>query len=95
MIGMDFVSFLILLVISVVVSLILHLAMKMRVRAGFESLLGTIIWGWIGGWLGSPVFGHWFPGFRYHEVFITPAILGSFALISLMIDLVKTLKSTS
>lgn len=95
MIGMDFVSFLILLVISIVVSLVLHLALKMRVRAGSESLLGTVVWGWIGAWLGSPVFGHWFPGLNYHEVYIIPAILGSFALVALMVDLVKTLKGTS
>ncbi len=95
MIGMDFVSFLILLVISIVVSLILHFALKTRVRAGFESFLGTIVWAWIGAWLGSPVFGHWFSGFNYHEVYIIPAILGSFALVILMVDLVKTLKGTS
>jgi uncharacterized membrane protein YeaQ/YmgE (transglycosylase-associated protein family) len=67
----------------------------MRVRAGFESFLGTVIWGWIGAWLGSPVLGHWFPGFNYHEVYIIPAILGSFALVLLMVDLVKTLKISS
>lgn len=95
MIGMDFISFLILLVISVVVSIILHFALKMRVRAGSESLVGTVIWGWLGGWLGSPVFGHWFGGFGYHEVYIIPAILGAFALIILMVDLVKTFKSSA
>lgn len=95
MIGMDLISFLILLVIGVVVSLILHYALKTRVRAGSESFMGTVIWGWLGGWLGSPVFGHWFGGFAYHEVYIIPALLGSFALIMLMVDLVKTFKSSS
>ncbi|HEY9166941.1 MAG TPA: hypothetical protein VIS48_12360 [Candidatus Kryptonia bacterium] len=93
MIGMDFVSFLILLVISVVVSLVLHYALKMQVRAGMESFIGKLIWGWIGAWLGSPVFGHWFPGLNYNEVYYIPAILGSFALLILMIDLVKSIKS--
>jgi uncharacterized membrane protein YeaQ/YmgE (transglycosylase-associated protein family) len=95
MIGMDFISFLILLVISVVVSLVLYFVLKTHVRAGLQSFLGTIVWGWIGARLGSPVFGCWFPGWNYHEVYIIPAILGSFALVILMVDLVKTIKATS
>ncbi len=95
MIGMDFVSFLILLVISVVVSLVLQFVLKMHVRTGIQSFLGTVVWGWIGAWLGSPVFGCWFPGWNYHEVYIIPAILGSFALLILMVDLVKTVKAAS
>ncbi len=95
MIGMDFVSFLILLVISVAVSLVLHFALKMQVRAGLESFIGKVIWGWIGAWLGSPVFGYWFAGWNYQNVYIIPAILGSFALLILMIDLVKSVKTTS
>lgn len=95
MIGMDFVSFLILLVISAVVSLVLHYLLKLHVRTGLVSFLGTVVWGWIGAWLGSPVFGCWFSGWNYHEVYIIPAILGSFALLILMIDLVKTVRSAS
>ena len=95
MIGMDFVSFIILLTISVIVSLILHYALKLRVRTGFISFVGTVIWGWIGAWLGSPVFGCWLPGWNYHQVYIVPAILGAFALIILMVDLVKTIKTAS
>jgi uncharacterized membrane protein YeaQ/YmgE (transglycosylase-associated protein family) len=95
MIGIDFVAFLILLIISVIVSLILHFVLKTQVRAGFESFVGKVIWGWIGAWLGSPVFGYWFTGWNYHGVYIIPAILGSFALPVLMIDLVKTFKATN
>ncbi len=91
MIGMDFVGFLILLLISVVVSLILHYFLKVRVRTGLVSFFGTVVWGWIGAWLGSPVLGHW--AFSYQEVYIIPAILGSAALLVLMIDLVKTFKA--
>lgn len=58
MIGMDFISFLILLIISIVVSLVLHFPLKTSVRGGFESFVGKVVWGWIGAWLGSPVFGH-------------------------------------
>jgi len=95
MIGIDFIAFLILLIISIAVSLILHFALKTKVRSGFESIVGKVVWGWIGAWLGSPVFGYWFPGWNYHEVYIIPAILGSFALIVLMVDLVKSVKASS
>jgi uncharacterized membrane protein YeaQ/YmgE (transglycosylase-associated protein family) len=95
MIGMNFFSFLTLLVISVVVSVVLHYWVKLRVRTGFVSFLGTVVWGWIGAWLGSPVFGYWFPGWSCEGVYIIPAILGSFALIILMVDLVKTTKVVS
>jgi len=95
MIGMDFVAFVILLIISIIVSLILQFVLKAQVRPGFESFVGKVIWGWIGAWLGSPVFGCWFPGWNYHEVYYIPAILGSFALVILMIDLVKSIKAGS
>jgi len=95
MIGMDFVAFLILLIISVIVSLVLHFVLKMQVRSGFESFIGKVIWGWIGGWLGSPVFGYWFPGWNYQGIYIVPAILGSLGLLLLMIDLVKSVKTGS
>jgi uncharacterized membrane protein YeaQ/YmgE (transglycosylase-associated protein family) len=95
MIGMDFLAFLILLVISIVVSLVVQFVLKAQVRPGFESFVGKVIWGWIGAWLGSPVFGYWFPGWNYQGVYIIPAIFGSAALLLLMIDLVKSVKGVS
>lgn len=89
MIGMDFVSFLILLIISVVVSGILHYGLNYYVAPGLWSFCSKVVVGWIGAWLGSPVFGYWFPGFQYHEVYIIPAIIGSAALLVLAIDLMK------
>ena len=95
MIGMSFISFLILLVISIVVSVILHYGFKYYVRPGLNSLISKIILGWIGAWLGSPVFGCWFEGINYEGVYIIPAILGSFALLILMVDMVKSFKTTT
>jgi uncharacterized membrane protein YeaQ/YmgE (transglycosylase-associated protein family) len=95
MIGMNFVSFLILLVISVVVSAILHYVLKFYLRPGIVSFISKIIFGWIGAWLGSPVFGNWFGGLVYEKIYIIPAILGSFALLIIMVDLVLTVKSAS
>lgn len=95
MIGMNFVSFLILLVISVVVSTILHYVLKFYIRPGIVSFVSKVIFGWIGAWLGSPVFGNWFGGLVYEKIYIIPAILGSFALLIIMVDLVLTVKSAS
>jgi uncharacterized membrane protein YeaQ/YmgE (transglycosylase-associated protein family) len=92
MIGMNFLSFLILLLISIVVSAVLHYAFKYYARPGFASFISKIIVGWIGAWLGSPVLGYWFEGVRYEEVYIIPAILGSLALLVILIDLVKSVK---
>ena len=95
MFGMSFISFLILLVISVVVSAILHYLLKYHVRSGINSFISKVIFGWIGAWLGSPVFGYWFEGAKYENVYFIPAILGSFAVLIMMVDLVKSIKSAA
>lgn len=95
MIGISFISFIILLVISIVVSAIIHFLFKYYVRPGIYSFISKVILGWIGAWLGSPVFGYWFEGINYEGVYIIPAILGSFVILILLIDLVKSVKSTT
>ncbi len=92
MIGMDFMSFLILLIISGVISVILHYVCKFYIRPGFISFLSKVIFGWIGAWLGTPVFGRWFSGVNYEDIFIIPAILGSLAVMVILVDLVKIAK---
>ncbi len=94
MIGMSFVSFIILLVISIGVSAILHYLLKYYARPGFASFIGKVVFGWFGAWMGSPVFGYWFKGVNFEEVYIIPAILGSSALLVIMIDLAKSLKGS-
>jgi uncharacterized membrane protein YeaQ/YmgE (transglycosylase-associated protein family) len=92
MIGMDFISFLILLVISVAISAILHYGFDYYVTPGLWSFCSKIIVGWIGAWLGSPVFGYWphrFPLLNYGDIWIIPAILGSAALLLVAVDLAK------
>jgi uncharacterized membrane protein YeaQ/YmgE (transglycosylase-associated protein family) len=89
MIGMDFVSFLILLVISVVVSGVLHYGLNYYVTPGFWSFCSKVVVGWIGAWLGSPVFGHWFGGLQYNEIYYIPAILGAAAMLVIAVDLVR------
>jgi uncharacterized membrane protein YeaQ/YmgE (transglycosylase-associated protein family) len=93
MIGMDFISFLILLIISVVVSGILHFGFKYYIVSGYGSYLSKVLVGWIGAWLGSPVFGHWWQGLNYKEVYIIPAILGCLLLSIFAVDCVKSCSS--
>ena len=95
MIGMNFVSFIILLGISVVVSVVLHYMLKFYVRPGVVSFLSKVVFGWIGAWLGTPVFGRWFEGVNYENVFIIPAILGCLALLVILTDVVKSIKAAS
>ena len=90
MIGMDFISFVILLVISLVVAAILHFPLAYRVIAGWGSYFGKVVIGWIGGWLGSPVLGHWWTQVRYEEVYVVPAVLGCAGLVILAVDLAQT-----
>jgi uncharacterized membrane protein YeaQ/YmgE (transglycosylase-associated protein family) len=92
MIGMDFISFIILLAISVAVTIIIHSLLKYYVISGFWSFVSKVIIGWIGAWLGSPVLGYWFNGVNYNQVYIIPAILGAAALEILVVDFVKTVK---
>ncbi len=89
---MDFMSFLILLIISVVVCAILHFGLKYYVVPGLWSFLSKVVIGWVGAWLGTPVFGKWFEGANYEGVYIVPAILGCFALVIFAVDFVHSSK---
>jgi len=62
MIGMDFLSFLILLVISIIDSGILHFVLKFYIIAGWCSLFSKVVIGWGGTWLGSPILGYSWQG---------------------------------
>ena len=86
-------SFLVLLIISVVVSGVLHYGFKFYVRAGTTSFISKVIIGWVGAWLGAPVFGLWGPsyGVGVADVAYGPAILGSAALLVLVVDVTKSI----
>jgi uncharacterized membrane protein YeaQ/YmgE (transglycosylase-associated protein family) len=90
MIGMDFISFIILVIISIVVSGVLHFVFKFYIIPGWWSYFSKIIIGWVGAWLGSPIFGYWWQGLNYKEVYIVPAILGSLSILIFAVDFIKT-----
>ena len=92
---MDFISFLILLVISIVVSGILHFIFKYYVIPGWWSYFCKVGIGWIGAWLGSPVFGYWWQGLNYKQVYVVPAILGSLFILVFAVDFVKSCATVS
>jgi uncharacterized membrane protein YeaQ/YmgE (transglycosylase-associated protein family) len=86
---MDFTSFLILLIISVAVSWILHFGLDYYVTPGMWSFASKVVVGWFGAWLGTPVFGRWFPGLNYNDVYFIPAIIGAVAILLVAVDIVK------
>jgi uncharacterized membrane protein YeaQ/YmgE (transglycosylase-associated protein family) len=97
MIGMSFISFLILLIISVVASAVLHYGFKYYVTPGCWSFCSKVVVGWVGAWLGSPVLGHWpsrIPSLNYQDVWFVPAALGALGLIIVAVDLVTMLRGT-
>lgn len=81
MLGMNFTSFLTLLIVSVVVAAAYHWILHYRFLEGIDSFLAKVAVGWVGGWLGSPVLGHWL--WKIESVYLVPAILGAIAAIHL------------
>lgn len=89
MLGMSFLSFLILTFIGAVVAAAYHYVIRYRFLEGNDAVVGKLIIGWLGAWLGSPVLGHWF--WKVENVYIVPAILGAIASIHLTILTAKAL----
>ena len=93
----DFMSFLVLLIISVIVSAILHFGLRFYVTQGLSSFFSKVAIGWVGAWLGSKVLGQLWEGLNYGQIYYIPAILGclAFALLVFPVDLAKTFDSAS
>jgi uncharacterized membrane protein YeaQ/YmgE (transglycosylase-associated protein family) len=83
MLGMSFLSFLILSFIGAVVAVAYHNVIRYRFLEGNDALFGKLIVGWFGAWLGSPVLGHWF--WKVENVYVVPAILGAIAAIHMTV----------
>jgi hypothetical protein len=64
MLGMNFASFLVLLVIGCAMALLYQYGFRCRFVEGLDSLVGKIALGWIGAWLGSPFSAIGSGGFR-------------------------------
>ncbi len=81
MIGMSFLSFIVLLAIGVIVAAVFHFGLRYRFLDGLDAVFAKLALGWLGAWLGSPVFGHW--SYRIQEVYLIPAVLGSITAVML------------
>jgi|SRR5579875_62959 len=79
LIGMHFLSFLILLILSLVAAAVLHWVIRYRFFAGIEGFFAMWVAGWIGAWLGPAVLGHWFGPVMLWNIYILPALIGAFA----------------
>jgi uncharacterized membrane protein YeaQ/YmgE (transglycosylase-associated protein family) len=78
LLGMQFVPFLTLAVISLIAALFVHYVFHYRVLDGLDGFLWKWIVGWVGAWMGTPVLGDWFHGVSISSVYIIPAFLGAF-----------------
>ena len=90
MIGMNFLSFLLLLGIGVVVAIVLHYGLRYRFLDGWDAIFAKVAVGWLGGWLGSPVLGYW--SYKVQNIYLVPAILGSIAAVMLSVTTLKALE---
>jgi len=77
MIGMGFGAFLTLLILGLIAAIVIHSLIHYRMMEGFDGFMAKWVAGWVGGWLGGPVLGHWW--FRIQNVYLIPALVGSFA----------------
>jgi len=75
MIGMNFQSFLTLLILGFIAAVVLHSSFRYPTSQSVDGFFAKWIAGWIGGWLGSPVLGHWW--FRIQNVYVIPALVGA------------------
>ena len=78
MLGMNFLAFVTLLIISLIAALFMHYVVRYRMLVGFDGFLWKWVIGWVGAWMGSPVLGHWLNGLSISNVYIVPACLGGF-----------------
>lgn len=79
LIGMPFLSFLILLILSAFAAGVVHWAVHYRLFRGFDGFVGQWIVAWLGAWIGPAVLGHWFGSVMLWHIYILPALLGAFA----------------
>lgn len=79
LIGMHFLSFLILLILSAFAAVVVHWGFRYRFSSGIDGFLGQWVIAWLGAWLGPEVLGHWFGPVMLWNIYIIPALLGAFA----------------
>ncbi len=84
----EFISFIILLVISVIVSAILQFGLKYGPTGPWPYVTKVIV-GHYGAWWGTTVYGKWWEGLNYQDIYYIPAVLGAFSLLVFVVSLSK------
>jgi hypothetical protein len=79
LIGMQFHSFVVLLILSAIAAAVVHWAFRYRLFNGIDGFIGQWIVAWLGAWLGPAVLGHWFASAMAANIFVIPALIGGFA----------------
>ncbi len=93
----QFISFVILLVISVIVSAILHYGFKLTSRTVQDhwAFVTKIIIGYYGAWWGTAIYGEWWEPLNYQSVYYIPAILGAFSTVVFGVSFFMALRGGS
>lgn len=78
LIGMHFLSFLILLILSLFTAAVLHWVIRYRFLTGADGFFAKWVIAWFGAWLGPDVLGHWFGAVMLWHIYIIPALIGAF-----------------
>lgn len=87
---MDFMTFLVLLIISAIVSGVMHYGLHYYVTPGPDSFVSKVVVGWVGALLGTRMLGQWWESLSYGDVYFIPALLGSAAVLVFAVDFVKS-----
>lgn len=78
LIGMRFLSFLILLILSAFATAIVHNSIRYRFLEPTEGFFAKWVIAWICAWLGPYVIGAWFGPVMLWNIYIIPALIGAF-----------------
>jgi hypothetical protein len=79
LIGMPFLPFLLLLILSAIAAAIVHWGFHYRLFDGMDGFMGQWMVAWLGAWLGPAVLGHWFASAVVWNIYVIPALLGALA----------------
>ncbi len=79
LIGMPFLSFLVLLILSAIAAAVFHWGFRYRLFEGIDGFIGQWMVAWLGAWLGPAVLGHWFGSAMLWNIYVIPALIGAFA----------------
>ena len=79
LIGMPFLPFLVLLILSAIAAAIVHWGFRYRLFDGIDGFMGQWMVAWLGAWLGPPVLGHWFGSAMVGNIYVIPALIGALA----------------